>query len=329
MTSTPQIIAPAWKDAIERSTDLAQLESIIAKGKQTFVEVGLAILRIRDAKLYKSTHSSWESYCVQRWGWGRNYANKLARSASTAAELAEQGTAVPTERHARELAAVDPDKRADVISIANAGAEGEPTADDIRDAAKALEQADGERERAISLFTSSASNEHYTPSEFIEAARQCMGGIDLDPASCAEANEVVGASRYFSIDDDGLSRSWQGRVWLNPPYGKIEIDGKMRPQAAHWLKRLDQQYRSGGVAQACALVNASTGDRWFHMLWERPLCFPPRIRFWLPGGESQGRGLHGSVIAYWGTDVRGFVDAFDQFGQIVLPDMVPGASVAL
>ena len=45
-----------------------------------------------------------------------------------------------------------------------------------------------------------------------------LGGIDLDPASNAEANRVVRAEVFFSSADDGLGKSWEGRVWLNPPY---------------------------------------------------------------------------------------------------------------
>src|SRR5262245_6844094 len=61
-------------------------------------------------------------------------------------------------------------------------------------------------------------NEWYTPPAYLEAARLVLGGIDLDPASSDVAQRRVRAGRYFTKKDDGLSRPWRGRVWLNPPY---------------------------------------------------------------------------------------------------------------
>ena len=57
-----------------------------------------------------------------------------------------------------------------------------------------------------------------TPPDIISAARDCMGGIDLDPASNAIAQEIVQAEHYYTERDDGLTQPWTGRVWMNPPY---------------------------------------------------------------------------------------------------------------
>ena len=52
--------------------------------------------------------------------------------------------------------------------------------------------------------------EWYTPAELIDAARDVLGGIDLDPASSAIANETVKAERYFTVDVMGSPRRGGG-----------------------------------------------------------------------------------------------------------------------
>lgn len=74
---------------------------------------------------------------------------------------------------------------------------------------------------------SSESVEHYTPPEYVEAARATMGGIDLDPASNRRANDkLVKATRYFNAADNGFEKPWSGRVFLNPPGGICGPDGR-------------------------------------------------------------------------------------------------------
>ena len=79
---------------------------------------------------------------------------------------------------------------------------------------------------------SSVTNEHYTPEDVAERARRVLGAIDLDPASCEEANATVGAEAWMGQDIDGLAQPWAGRVFLNPP-GGILIPDKTRP--GRWI----------------------------------------------------------------------------------------------
>ncbi len=60
-----------------------------------------------------------------------------------------------------------------------------------------------------------AENEWYTPAWVMKLVRQVMGSITLDPASCAAAQEVVQADVFFTVKEDGLSRSWFGNAWLS------------------------------------------------------------------------------------------------------------------
>jgi DNA N-6-adenine-methyltransferase (Dam) len=62
------------------------------------------------------------------------------------------------------------------------------------------------------------NHEWYTPEPYITAAIAVMGKIDIDPASTEIANSVVKAQQIYTAIDDGLTKDWKGRVWMNPPY---------------------------------------------------------------------------------------------------------------
>lgn len=164
-------------------------------------------------------------------------------------------------------------------------------------------------------LTSSESNEYYTPAKYLEAVRTLMGGIDLDPASNPEANQVVQAAQFYSQADNGFAHEWRGRVFLNPPYG---YDAGDMSNQERWSARLIEQYEAGNVTEAILLVNAVTDRQWFQPLWKYPICFTDhRIRFYRPGGEP-GTPVIGSVFVYFGANVIQFARVFCQFGAVVL-----------
>jgi hypothetical protein len=69
----------------------------------------------------------------------------------------------------------------------------------------------------MTALFSANKGEWFTPPEIIKRVHAVMGGIDLDPASCAQANEIVGAKEFWTDDDNSLNRAWHGRVFVNPP----------------------------------------------------------------------------------------------------------------
>ncbi len=139
-----------------------------------------------------------------------------------------------------------------------------------------------------------------------------MRGIDLDPASNEIANKVVRAATYFSIVDDGLSRQWWGRVFLNPPYGAE----KGVSNQAKWSDYLIKQYQSGKVEQAILLVNAVPSNKWFSPLWAFPICFTDhRIKFYRDAATAE-QPTHSNAFVYMGASEAKFVRAFSEFGTV-------------
>ncbi len=157
-------------------------------------------------------------------------------------------------------------------------------------------------------------NEWYTRAVYTSAARQVMGNIDLDPASCTTANQITQASRFYTKEQDGLTRDWTCcSMWLNPPYGLNE-NGKSNIEL--WSGRLLREYERGAVQQAILLCMSNTESSWFVPLWQFPICFPsPRVMFHRPNG-SMDHHLSGSCFVYLGPHEQKFADIFSQFGAI-------------
>lgn len=154
--------------------------------------------------------------------------------------------------------------------------------------------------------------EWYTPPHIVEKVRQALrGGIDLDPASSAEANKIVKAEVYYDKETDGLRQPWAGRVFLNPPY-KAGLVGK-------FVQKLVLSKEQGTVTQAILLTNNATETKWFQnmvMFEDVSICFvKSRISFVKPGQET-GKPLQGQVIVYWGEYPNTFAKAFGDMGTI-------------
>lgn len=158
------------------------------------------------------------------------------------------------------------------------------------------------------------SNEWYTPSRYIEAARAVMGGIDLDPASCSQANQIVRAKNYYTEYDDGLKQPWYGRVWNNPPY-KSEVRTTISLQAM-WVNKALTEYSLHHITQAILLVTGVTERKWFQPLWNFLICFPDhQLRFRMMD-SSKFTHPYGSCFVYLGSDEAKFIEIFSQFGVI-------------
>ena len=127
-----------------------------------------------------------------------------------------------------------------------------------------------------------------------------LGAFDLDPCA-SQFQPWRTAETQFTIEDDGLARDWQGRVWCNPPYGD---------KAEKFLKRMSE-HRNGIV-----LIFARTETKAFQKYcFERAdamLFLNKRVQFCLPDGtlpKKGGAGAPSVLIAYGQSNVQALRDS--------------------
>jgi hypothetical protein len=94
---------------------LQHYEEIITKGVKTFVEVGQALLAIRDQRLYRQEYSSFEDYLRQRWELSRSYAHELIEASVVVQNVSAIANIVPVNgAQARPLTTLQPEQQREV-----------------------------------------------------------------------------------------------------------------------------------------------------------------------------------------------------------------------
>lgn len=121
---------------------------------------------------------------------------------------------------------------------------------------------------------SSGTNTWLTPKWLLDE----LGEFDLDPCAAPAPRPFPTAKKMIAESEgDGFSIEWNGRVWLNPPYGK---------HARLWLEKLEQH--GNGIA----LVFARTDTAWLQPVMERNGIFflKGRVPFLRPDGTLPEHG---------------------------------------
>lgn len=128
------------------------------------------------------------------------------------------------------------------------------------------------------------NDEWLTPPYIIEA----LGPFDLDP--CAPiVRPWDTAAKHYTVLDNGLMQRWEGRVWLNPPYGD---------ETFRWMDRLST-HEGGGIA----LIFARTETAGFHRsIWNSAhslFFFQRRIYFRrVDGSEADSANAPSCLVSY-------------------------------
>ena len=123
---------------------------------------------------------------------------------------------------------------------------------------------------------------------------QALGPFDLDPCTPPEMPWETAAKRYTE-EDNGLIQPWEGRVWLNPPYGR-EIDAWMEKMALH----------GNGIALTFARTETAMWHQYVWPVADAILFVRGRLHFHKPDGAraKANAGAPSALIAYGRENAR-------------------------
>ena len=154
---------------IDERNELERCEVVIKQGLDTFVEVGQALLTIRDKRLYRASFRTFEEYCSERWSMSKPYSHQMIAAAKVVGNLSAHADILPqTEYHARPLAAIEPELQPIAWQQAIEATDGKPTNKAVQEAVNELKPVNEEikQAKAEPLFVANSV------SEIIEKARE-------------------------------------------------------------------------------------------------------------------------------------------------------------
>lgn len=335
----------------EETQELEYHEAIVERGLNASDEARQSLRTIQEKRLYRAQYRNFEQYCLSRWGFTRQHAYRLLSADKTKKILSPIGykdSVDLPEGAIRPLTRLEPDQQREAWEEAKrTSPNGKITGAHVERVVKArvydrTEQGNGIvrctacnqlydgseieycpycaytlEERIQYLRTkekqsppekivhfSSETPEWYTPQHIIDRVLKVMGEIDIDPCSNDKDSPNVPAAQYYTQEDDGLSFEWRGRIYMNPPYGR---------EISDWVNHLVKEWDAGRTTEAIALAPARTDTVWFRWLRRFPRCFVwGRLKF----SESENSAPFPSMVVYLGQNLRGFIEAFGDIGDI-------------
>ena len=319
---------------------LKKIEKRIQQNKEAaWYENNLLLLKIRDEGLYKEKYITYEKYLEDRWGFSKQRGHQLMKSAEfmqiavkNQAEKVNQKDKLvdlpelilpKNERQIRPLINKLENNGERIKVWAEVVGTGEKInaelvqtkVDEFLESGEIVPDIEyTEEEITISAarstgssHTSSKVNDWYTPPEYIESVRIVLGTIRLDPATSVLAQETVKADIFYTEADNGLMPSWEGPIFLNPPYSVPEIN--------YFVDKL----LSEDISDWIVLTNNSSDTTWFHKLAEEcsAMCFTKgRVGFLNEKGEKMAT-RQGQCFFYKGGNPGRFKENFNEYGLIV------------
>ena len=181
---------------------LKKLERVIKRGVSTFLEVGSALLRIRNERLYRAKYDTFDDYCRKKWGFQSSRARQLIGAAQVIENVksvtsgntstgGKEVTLPESERQTRELAGLSPEQQKDAWDRAvKTAPKGKVTGKHLKNARRS---ADSNGSPAVSFFLNSEGADLFSRATEQHVGDKLAIVLDNVASSAPVINERIGA----------------------------------------------------------------------------------------------------------------------------------------
>jgi phage N-6-adenine-methyltransferase len=160
----------------------------------------------------------------------------------------------------------------------------------------------------IETMMSSEKTVYETPQWLFDFLNELFG-FTLDVCATAKNAKV---KKYITPKKDALKQQWNGRWWMNPPYGR---------QIGSWVKRAAYFGKQEGNLGVC-LLPARTETAWFQTLWDEAellLFLRGRLKF---GGGDSAAPFPSVIPVFWHNDhPEKYIWKLRELGNVVVRDV--------
>src|SRR3990167_5779743 len=273
----------------KEASQLAQYEAIIERGLSTFLEVGVALLSIRDARLYRNDYKTFEDYCRQHWKMSRRRANQLIEATEVSKNLGTMVPILPTgERQLRPLAQLPAEQQAAAWERAiDTAPEGKITAAHIENVVEEFKGNGREMKpktnRAGDIYTPNGYDACQTPAYALDPLLPYLPGdwTIWEPA-CGEnflvdalydagrkvaTGDILTGQNFFEYQPSG----WDCQI-TNPPYS-IKYD---------WLTHSYELQKPFALLLPVETLGAKTAQILFSQYGVEVIFLDKRVNFKMP-----------------------------------------------
>jgi phage N-6-adenine-methyltransferase len=176
--------------------------------------------------------------------------------------------------------------------------------DDQSAASPSLVEEKKEANRFTSMEKSAKTDEHYTPEKITNFLYQFCSEFDLDP--CSNPTKNIKAKRHYTKEDNGLEQTWEGSVFINPPFSDVET----------WVNKALDEYVQGHCKEVVFLSKFDGRVGWFKPLISNfsPFCIVQGyVSYYGNDGDSA---TFTTALWYLGDRQKEFAQVFDGLGWV-------------